>query len=279
MKHIDNIADLKEYLNWCHSHHKSVGFVPTMGALHAGHLSLVEMASTENDIVIVSIFVNPTQFNNSKDLAKYPRTIEKDTALLNSTDCNVIFAPNVEEVYSADFEPRDVNLGKLDNTLEGHFRPGHFNGVVAVVQRLFDLVEPNKAYFGRKDFQQVAVIKSMVAALKYTIDIRVGDTIREDSGLAMSSRNMLLSDKEKEEALVISKVLFQMKDWAKVLNPQDCAAKARIEINNSSLILEYLEIVHPLTFEKIHEWTTGATVCVVAYCGAVRLIDNLELVS
>lgn len=279
MKHIEKIAELKDYLKWCHSHQKTIGFVPTMGALHLGHLSLVEMASQENDIVIVSVFVNPTQFNNPCDLEKYPRTIEKDSALLRATDCHVIFAPSVEEVYSSDFIPRTVDLEQLDSTLEGHYRPGHFAGVVTVVQRLFDIVQPNKAYFGRKDFQQVAVVKRMVQALNYPIDIRVGDTIREESGLAMSSRNLLLSPEEKIDALVISKIMFQMKEWAKDKSPEVCANMGRSEINNSTLELEYLEIVHPLTFEVIQEWTAGATVCVVAYCGTVRLIDNLELVS
>lgn len=280
MRQIENTSDLQEYLNRCRNQQKTVGFVPTMGALHPGHLSLVELAGKENDVVIVSIFVNPTQFNDPADLEKYPRTLEQDTQLLSQSPCDALFYPQVQDVYSTDFIPRKVDLGKLDYTLEGHYRPGHFEGVVNVVQRLFDLVAPNRAYFGRKDFQQVAVIKAMVKTLGYSTEIIVGDTIREESGLAMSSRNLRLNPEEKNEAKKLSQILFRMKEWAKNDTPEVCKRKGSTEINKSKLQLEYLEIVHPLTFEPLKTaWTAGATACAVAYCGDVRLIDNLELVS
>ncbi len=280
MRQIVKTDDLRDYIKWCQSSHKTIGFVPTMGALHEGHIMLVEQAVAENDIVIVSVFVNPTQFNNPKDLANYPRTLEADAALLQSVHCDVLFAPDVHDIYSTDFIPRSVDLGLLDRTLEGEYRPGHFHGVINVVERLFQLTEPTRAYFGRKDFQQVAVIKTMVKQLAFPIDIVTVDTVRNEQGLALSSRNTLLSAEEKNEALHLSRVLFLMKDWAQESSPEECVAKGKEELEKTTLRLEYLEIVHPLSFEKLTtEWTSGATVCVVAYCGSVRLIDNMELIS
>ncbi len=280
MRRIEKKEELQEYIKWCKRHHKSIGFVPTMGALHQGHISLVEQSSLENDITIVSIFVNPAQFNNSEDLKKYPRNLAKDEILLGKANCNVVFAPSVEDIYSDDYEAQLVDLGILDETLEGEFRPGHFDGVVKVVQRLFQLVEPDRSYFGRKDFQQVAVIKRMVDVLKIPVIIRVGDTIREKSGLAMSSRNLLLTEEEKTIAEIISQVLNQIKTWSDEKSPMECIEKAKSIITKSQLELEYLEIVHPLTFEKLTKlWVPGATACIVAYCGKVRLIDNMEIVS
>lgn len=279
MRRIEKSLKLQEYLEWCEQHHKTVGFVATMGALHEGHLSLVNKADEENDIVIVSIFVNPTQFNNDNDLDKYPRTIEADSELLEKTGCNVIFYPAVNEVYAPDFIPRKVDLGTLENALEGEHRPGHFDGVIQVVQRLFDLVRPTKAYFGRKDFQQAAVIKTMVKALDYDLTVRVIETVREESGLAMSSRNMLLSVKQKEKAVLISSTLTKMEEWAKTMTPKQCVEKGKLAFKDSSLELEYLEVIHPLTFEFIDEWVPGATACAVAFCGNVRLIDNMELIA
>ena len=279
MRQIGKNNELAQYIKWCSDHKKTVGFVPTMGALHAGHLSLVNLAARENDIVIVSIFVNPTQFNKAEDLEKYPRTLEKDAELLEKTACNIIYAPSVTEIYPTNFSPQKVVLGILDSTLEGHFRPGHYVGVVNVVQRLFDLVQPQKAYFGRKDFQQVAVIKTMVDDLKYPIEIIVGETIREQSGLALSSRNTLLSETDKKVAVAISALMLEMKDWAIDSKPAICEARAIEKFKKTSMQLEYLNIIHPLTFENlVDEWVPGATVCIVAYCGDVRLIDNFELV-
>jgi pantoate--beta-alanine ligase len=280
MRRIEKKEELQEYIKWCKSHHKSIGFVPTMGSLHAGHVSLVRQSSLENDITIVSIFVNPAQFNNPEDLKRYPRDIDKDEALLAQVDCHVVFAPNTEDIYSTDYVPQLVDLGILDQTLEGEYRPGHFNGVVKVVQRLFQLIPSDRAYFGRKDFQQVAVIKTMVKALQIPIEIRVGDTVRDENGLALSSRNLLLTEEQKSEAVLISKVLKQMIKCSKNHAPTVCREKAILEFKGSALKLEYLEIVHPMNFNKLSkEWVPGATACVVAYCGKVRLIDNMEIIS
>ncbi len=280
MRQIVKTDELHKYIKWCQSHDKTVGFVPTMGALHAGHLSLVEEAALENNIVIVSVFVNPTQFNNPLDLEKYPRTIDADILLLEKTPCDVLFVPNVQDVYPDDYSPRPVNLGELDETLEGEFRPGHFEGVTNVVQRLFDLTQPTRAYFGRKDFQQVAVIKAMTKQLGYAVNIRVIDTVRDADGLALSSRNALLSESDKKEALNISRILRSMKAWSAQHSPAVCRNMGIEEMSQTTMELEYLEIVHPLTFEKLNStWTPGATACLVAYCGAVRLIDNMELIS
>ncbi|MFA7274284.1 MAG: pantoate--beta-alanine ligase [Crocinitomicaceae bacterium] len=279
MKQLTKIDEIQSYVNDKRNGGCSIGFVPTMGALHPGHLSLVAQSTHENAITIVSIFVNPTQFNNSEDLKKYPRTIEKDLEMLSETGCDVVFVPTVEEIYSKDFEPILVDLGLIGSTLEGHFRPGHFDGVVAVVQRLFSIVAPDNAYFGRKDFQQVAVIRRMVEALHSSVQIHEGSTIRETSGLAMSSRNLRLSEEEKNQATLIYKVLTEMQEKAKNQAPLDVNNWGKQAFNAGPLELEYLEIVHPKTFEILTtEWVAGATACVVAYCGEVRLLDNLEMI-
>ena len=280
MRRIEKKEELQEYVKWCKTNNKSVGFVPTMGALHPGHISLVEKSILENDITIVSIFVNPAQFNNPEDLKKYPRDLTKDEFILGKTDCDIVFAPSTEDIYSDDYQAQTVDLGILDTTLEGEFRPGHFDGVVKVVQRLFQLVEPDNSYFGRKDFQQVAVIKKMVEELKLPVNIKVGETVREKSGLAMSSRNLLLTEEEKAMATLISKVLIQFKTWSDNKTPRQCKREAKAIFTSSPLELEYLEIVHPLSFEKLtNHWVPGATACIVAYCGKVRLIDNMEIIA
>lgn len=259
---------------------KLVGFVPTMGALHAGHMALVERAKKECDVVISSVFVNPTQFNNPKDLELYPRTPEKDAALLAAHGCDFVFFPTVEMMYPTDLEFPVVDLGEMERIMEGAFRPGHFKGVVQVVWRFFSLVQPDKAYFGLKDFQQVAVIKHMVRSLNLPIEIVPCPTLREPSGLAMSSRNMRLSDQEKEEALVIFKTLSFLKAHAGEFTPTELTQKGKELMNASTLRLEYLQIVDPITLlELTSEWTPGATACLSAYCGEVRLIDNMKLIE
>lgn len=192
----------------------SIGFFPTMGALHHGHIALVKQALEENDIVVVSIFVNPTQFNNPDDLKKYPRMLDKDIELLNEAGDIVVFAPEVETVYPKNYENLNIELGKLGETMEGEFRPGHFDGVMNVVKRLFDIVQPNRAYFGLKDFQQVAVIQHMVKVTKTPVEIVVCDIVREESGLASSSRNVRLTEQQKEDALIISQTLNFLKSIA-----------------------------------------------------------------
>lgn len=257
----------------------SIGFFPTMGALHHGHLELVKRALQENDIVVVSIFVNPTQFNNPDDLEKYPRMLEKDIELLNEVGEIIVFAPDVDTVYPSNFEKINIDLGKLGEVMEGEFRPGHFDGVMNVVKRFFDIIKPNRAYFGMKDYQQVAVIKHMVEKTNDPVEIVVCDIVREKSGLASSSRNVRLSDQQKEEALIISQTLNFLKSIAGKYPPRKAWKKAKQFFRDGKLELEYLEIVHPLTLKRLDsKWIPGAHACIVAYSGDVRLLDNIQLV-
>lgn len=279
MRQLTNIDEIQAYVREKRNGGCSIGFVPTMGALHEGHLSLVHETKRRNAITIVSIFVNPTQFNNVDDLKKYPRTIDADILLLEKTGCDAVFIPEVDTIYSPDFIPKKVDLGLLGETMEGFYRPGHFEGVVTVVQRLFSIVQPDSAFFGRKDFQQVAVIRQMVDFLHLDVTIFEVETKRENSGLAMSSRNTLLSEIEKKEASIIYRILSKMKENSKSQTPSQVQKIAINSFNNSTLKIEYLEIIHPRTFERLEmDWVKGATVCVVAYCGKVRLIDNLEII-
>lgn len=257
----------------------SIGFFPTMGALHHGHISLVKRALQENDVVVVSIFVNPTQFNNPDDLEKYPRTLEKDLELLNEAGPIIVFAPDVDAVYPKDFEKINIELGRLGETMEGEFRPGHFDGVMNVVKRLFDIVMPDRAYFGMKDFQQVAVIKHLVKETNSPVKIIVCDIVREESGLASSSRNVRLSDQQKTESLVIFQTLNYLKSLVGEYPPQKAWKKAKQFFKEGKLELEYLEIINPVTLKRLNKkWIPGAHACIVAYSGEVRLLDNMQLV-
>lgn len=254
-----------------------VGFVPTMGALHEGHLSLVRRAVAENSVVVVSVFVNPTQFNDPKDLERYPRTLENDLKLLEPTGCNIVFVPGVKEVYP---EPdlRKFNFGKLETVMEGEHRPGHFNGVAQVVSKLFDMVKPNKSYFGLKDFQQLAIIKNMVKQLQLPVEIVPCAIIREKSGLAMSSRNELLSDEQRKNASVISETLFKAKELKKQKSVQELTEWVTERINqNSFLDVEYFEIVDDEQLQPVKNWDEENTKvgCVAVFCGKIRLIDNI----
>lgn len=257
---------------------KTVGLVPTMGALHHGHLSLVKQAFEQCDIVVVSIFVNPTQFNNPKDLEKYPRMPEKDIELLNSVGNVVVLLPSVAEMYPESFKDIDLDLGALATVMEGEFRPGHFKGVMNVVKRLFDIVSPNKAYFGLKDFQQVAVIRHMINSLELDVELVPCDIIRESSGLASSSRNYRLSEEEKEDAAIIYAALSRAREMAGEYTPKEVCERMLEMIASGGLKPEYFDIVHPDTLMPIDEWMPGANACVAAHCGQVRLIDNLQLV-
>ena len=254
-----------------------VGFVPTMGALHEGHLSLVRRAVAESDAVVVSIFVNPTQFNDPKDLERYPRTLASDLELLKTTGCNLVFAPSVQEVYPEP-DTRKFNFGNLETVMEGRFRPGHFNGVAQVVSRLFDMVKPNKAYFGQKDFQQIAIIKSMVKQLQLPVEIVPCDIVREDSGLALSSRNRLLSEAQKASAIEISQTLFKAKELRKQKNVQEITRWVISEINKNPLLdVEYFEIVDDESLQPVQNWNEQSTQvgCIAVFCGKIRLIDNV----
>jgi len=264
---------------------KTIGLVPTMGALHEGHASLIRRAVSENDICVVSVFVNPTQFNNKEDLAKYPRNIERDADLLRSIGAHLVFAPTPEEMYSAEEMNTtfDFDFAGLDRVMEGKMRPGHFNGVVQVVSRLFYLTQPDKAYFGEKDFQQLAIIHHMVehspmAGTFGNLQIIDCPIVREKSGLALSSRNERLSEEEKKIALGISKTLFESLEWAKEPGATVSAVQQRVidAINAvNGLEVEYYEIVDRTTLLPANTFD-HAIGCVTVYCGPVRLIDNIK---
>jgi len=258
---------------------KTIGFVPTMGALHEGHLVLIRRAVAENDFVAVSIFVNPIQFNNPDDLAKYPRTLETDMQKLESTGCHLVFAPSAEEMYP---EPdlTEFDFGKLDKVMEGKFRPGHFKGVAIVVKKLFEILTPQKAYFGEKDFQQLAIIKKMVSQLNMPVQIVPCPIVRETDGLAMSSRNARLSEKERAEAPIIFKALSGVKENYSWFIPDGVKQLIRGEIQESPLFrVEYVDVVDTETLQPFEDWNDveHAVVCVAAFIGSVRLIDNIVL--
>lgn len=256
---------------------KTVGFVPTMGALHQGHISLVKQAVSENPVVVVSIFVNPTQFNDPNDLERYPRTLENDMKLLEPTGCSIVFAPNAKEVYPEP-DKRKFNFGKLEEVMEGKHRPGHFNGVAQVVSRLFDMVKPTKSYFGLKDFQQLAIIKNMVKQLQLPVEIVPCAIIREESGLAMSSRNELLTEEQRKNAVVISETLFKAKELKTQKSVQEITDWVTETINkNPFLDVEYFEIVDDEQLQPVKNWDEDSTKvgCIAVFCGKIRLIDNI----
>ncbi len=278
MKIVHTKAELTQEIDSALSAHKSIGFVPTMGALHAGHGALVQRCSNENDFTVVSIFVNPTQFNNSDDLQKYPRTLERDAEMLAPLGCSLVFAPTPDEMYSSEemIHTFTFDFAGLDAVMEGKFRPGHFNGVVQVVSKLFDMVRPHRAYFGEKDFQQLAIIRRMVKIMDYAIEIVGCPIIREKSGLAMSSRNERLSDEQKTIATNIAKTLFesrQLRHNQSVLQVKNWVIE---QINRiEELQVEYYEIVDCDTLQTTDEWE-NAVGCITAFCGDVRLIDNIK---
>lgn len=269
----------------CKAKGQTIGLVPTMGALHEGHASLVRKCVSENNITVVSVFVNPTQFNNKEDLAKYPRSLERDAELLNSIGANFVFAPTPEEMYSADEMNNTFrfDFGGLDQVMEGKMRPGHFNGVVQVVSRLFYLVKPDRAYFGEKDFQQLAIIhfmaeRSELAGTFGSLQIIGCPIVREQSGLALSSRNERLSADEKQTALAISRTLFESLNWAKQPGATVANVQQRvIDTINAvpGLEVEYYEIVDQSTLLPTDTFN-HAIGCVTVYCGPVRLIDNIK---
>lgn len=256
---------------------KTIGFVPTMGALHQGHISLHEQSRRENDVTVCSIFVNPIQFNNPDDLEKYPRTEDEDLKMLKEAGCNMVFMPSANEMYP---EENKINydFGHLDKVMEGQFRPGHFNGVAVVVKKLFDIVQPHRAYFGEKDFQQLAIIKALVKMLQIPVEIIPCPTVREASGLAMSSRNERLRAEDRQKASAIFRTMSRAKELVPAVFPQEIEKWVIQEINSiASLQIEYFILVDAETLLPVHEWKTGQPVrgCVAAYIGGVRLIDNI----
>ena len=262
---------------------KSIGFVATMGALHKGHLSLIRRSKKENDITVCSIFVNPIQFNNKEDLIRYPRTLEKDCRLLENEGCDFVFAPDVEEMYPGGEKSKvEVDFGILDKVMEGKFRPGHFNGVAIVVKRLFDIIDPSRAYFGKKDFQQLAVIKHLVKTMKLPLEIVPCDTVREPDGLAMSSRNMRLTVAQRMIAPHIYHVLRSVKEKAGIVPVKKLKSWAILKIHEKQeLRVEYLEVDDKDTLLPLNDWSARdrAVALAAVYLGDVRLIDNIELFS
>ena len=280
MEIINSVKELKDKLYIYKSQKRSIGLVPTMGALHKGHISLIEKCSKENDITVVSIFVNPTQFNDKKDLERYPRTLEADCKLLGNIKVDIVFAPSVEEIYPEP-DTRTFSYPPTDTVMEGKYRPGHFNGVCQIVSKLFDFVEPDKAYFGEKDFQQVAVIRAMVKDKKYDIEIRQCPIIREDDGLALSSRNALLTNQERLIAVNISKVLKNSIEYSKNHRLNDTKEWVINQINSiRGLKIEYYEIVDGETLNSIDKWEDSNYIvgCITVFCGStpIRLIDNIK---
>ena len=259
---------------------QSIGFVPTMGALHPGHISLIAAAKKDNDVVICSIFINPTQFNNAKDFEKYPVTTEKDIQLLEAAGCEILFLPDKQEIYpETDHSPLHYELGHLENILEGFYRPGHFQGVCMVVDRLLQLVQPDKVYIGQKDYQQCMVLKKLVEILDLKIEMIVCPTLRETDGLAMSSRNMRLNDAERQKAVFIYDTLCFIKKEIRPGNVDDLIERARYNLVEEGFRVDYIEIANAQNLDIVHEWygTTPLVALIAVFLNEVRLIDNLLL--
>jgi pantoate--beta-alanine ligase len=281
MEVIRTVSELKQRVAAQRTQGKTIGLVPTMGALHAGHISLMEQARKDNDIVVVSVFVNPTQFNNPEDLRTYPRTEEADCVKMEVANVDIAFIPSVEEVYPEP-DTRTFDLGPVAEVMEGPMRPGHFNGVAQIVSKLFDMVLPHRAYFGEKDFQQIAVIRRMVELEGFDIDIIDCPIMREDDGLAMSSRNVRLTPSQREIAPAIHKALVASLDFAKSHSVKETMQSVINEINaQPEMEVEYYEIVDSLTMQPISDWAecNCPVGCITVYCGEVRLIDNIKYIK
>jgi pantoate--beta-alanine ligase len=276
-----NIKDLQSSLIPFRNENKTVGFVPTMGALHKGHLSLVKQSIENDDVTVVSIYVNPTQFNDKNDLNNYPRDLDRDCKLLETSGCQIVFAPTDDEMYPK-LDNRIFELGQLANIMEGKHRPGHFNGVAQIVTILFDFVQPDVAYFGQKDFQQLAVIRKLVKDYNYPVKIQACPIMREDDGLAMSSRNMLLNNDQRRAAPVIYKTLCEARNMIGRIDLKNICQSVENKINqNHYLKLEYFEVVDSLTLQPVDEIRDKIplTVCIAVFAGTIRLIDNIDFIS
>ena len=278
MELIKSIAVLGNLLSGFRKEGKTIGLVPTMGALHEGHAALVKRCVAENDITVVSVFVNPTQFNNPEDLRLYPRTLDADCALLEKLGVDIVFAPDVEEMYPEP-DTRVFDFGMLDKVMEGRFRPGHFNGVAQIVSKLFYAVGPDRAYFGEKDFQQLAIVREMVKQLQIPVEIVAVPIVREASGLALSSRNMRLTPQQRETASEIFKTLKMSVEMISKQSVEDTKKFVVDRINNQEgLSVEYFEIVDGNTLQSITDWNDSSYIvgCIAVFCGEVRLIDNIR---
>tara|TARA_B100001057_G_scaffold500650_1_gene616901 strand:- start:2075 stop:2923 length:849 start_codon:yes stop_codon:yes gene_type:complete len=280
MQVLTNINSINQLLEKFRDSNKIIGFVPTMGALHEGHLSLVKLAQKDCDIVVCSIFINPTQFNDPNDLENYPITIEEDIKLLEEQSCDILFLPNVTEMYPRGLNTKQYLLNGIDKVLEGQKRPGHFDGVCTIVHRLFSIVKPNTAYFGEKDFQQVAIIRQIVNSLSLPIQIKTGKTIREKDGLAKSSRNTLLKVSQRQKAAHVYASLQKIKSLFGKMECNQLKRMIRDEVKQiDDMQLDYLEIVNPHSFRPLQGKATNqeAIALIAVFLGKVRLIDNLSL--
>lgn len=278
MNIVNKISELRLALDECRGRGCSIGLVPTMGALHEGHASLVRRSVAENDVTVVSVFLNPTQFNDPKDLERYPRTLEADCELLDACGADIVFAPGVEEIYPEP-DTRCFSYPPTDSVMEGAMRPGHFNGVCQIVSKLFSYVEPDKAYFGEKDYQQIAVIRRMVADLGFGLEIVPCPVIRQSDGLAMSSRNTLLSDEERQTAANIYRVLNESRTLG--LTVQQTHDYVVNEIDAISMLeVQYFNIVDGDTLADVSSWDEAQSVvgCITVFCGEkpIRLIDHIR---
>lgn len=274
-----SVGHLRQQLAEERAKGRSIGFVPTMGALHAGHLSLLETALDETSVAVCSIFVNPTQFNDAKDLERYPRTPEKDLAMLEQVGCHYLFMPDAAELYAANEPLLDINLGDLDKVMEGAYRSGHFKGVATIVDKLFMIVEPHCAYFGEKDFQQLAIIRSMAKQMNHQLQIIGCATLREADGLAMSSRNLLLSEKQRKAAPLIYQALQKAQEFI----PYHSVDAVRTLViryieQNPLLRVQYFNIVNPETLENVIDWKEHhiGQGCIAVLTEGPRLIDNIS---
>lgn len=280
MKIFKSKTDLKKHISQEKAHKKTIGFVPTMGALHKGHLSLVKKAKQKNDLVVVSIFVNPTQFDNEEDLIKYPQTLDKDTTLLKSVDCDVLFFPSVEEIYNENVIAEKFDFDGLEHQMEGKFRDDHFDGVGTIVKTLLEIVTPDVAYFGKKDFQQLQIIKKLVEKSNLPVQIKGMPIFREDDGLAMSSRNTRLTKEHRKAAPFIHKTLKKAKSKFDTKNVNSLLEWVKNEFKNHPLLeLEYFTIANETTLksDKIINPENKYRGFIAVYAGEIRLIDNIGL--
>lgn len=279
MKVLKSKKTLIDYIERQREMGKKIGFAPTMGALHEGHLSLYKAAKKENDEVISSIFVNPTQFNNPDDFQKYPKTLEKDLELLEKEGVDAVYVPNVEEMYPDGLSSKKYDFDGLENEMEGKYRPGHFDGVGTIVEELLRQVQPHNAYFGEKDYQQLAIIKKMVEKTRLPIKIHGIPTLREKDGLALSSRNMRLTETQRKEATIIYETLIKVKEWFRVISLEEIKQRVQDIFKHSNFDLEYFVIADEETLKEANaiDENKEYRAFIVAYADTVRLIDNLHL--
>lgn len=276
---LKNLSEVSAWIEKQKLNAKTIGFVPTMGALHQGHISLVEGSKSENDFTIVSVFVNPTQFNNVDDLKKYPRTESEDTKLLEEANCDAVFFPTIDDIYPNGQKSEHFSFDGIEFQMEGKFRPGHFDGVATVVKRFFEIIQPNKAYFGEKDFQQLRIIQELVKNLDLEVEIIPVSIMRESDGLAMSSRNTRLTKEMREESPKIYQILNHAKEFIQNHSIQETKEFVQNQFNQTKLDLEYFEIADELTLESISEKENSEKMrgFIAVFAGKIRLIDNIGL--